>query len=269
MSRPIMVYAFMTILCLTTSLSQAANRTPIVLLNTPVEVTGTYGDNDVGVYFAQIGVHNGPIAQLVDTTVHANSADAAAATLRQAVSYRAPYLLVHSSCGGGTSWSCEQEVVFKIADNNVIRLGEIIGNDAGVRQGDRFRDRYDKLEQRVDGLSHAISPSFSLILNDANNTLVADTQATWSANQELWRNNAGIIAANEPDKAWKDRDWGTYFSAIVTNAALARYCNRGAELQSLLAEVEPKLDAAHRRFLSDALVKVVAGESPKQWRGTQ
>jgi hypothetical protein len=269
MSQSKATCALIAMLSLTTASSQAANRAPTPLLSTPVEVTGTFGDNDVGVYFAQISVHSGPIAQLVDTTVHANSADQAATKLRQALSYRAPYLLVHTSCGGGATRSCEREVVFKIAASNVVvRLGEIIGTATTIRAGDHFRDRYDKLEQRIDGLSQATSPTFTVMLSDVNNSLAVDTNATWITNQELWRNNAGTITANEPDKTWKDSEWETYFSAVVTNAALARYCDRNNELQALLQEVEPKLDATHRRSLSDALALVVPAQSPKQWRNT-
>jgi len=82
----------------------------------------------------------------------------------------------------------------------------------------------------------------------------------------MWQERAARIAATPPHRNWQDADWEPYFSALVSNAAVARYCNKTDELQQLLSTVNPLLDAEHRRVLADALSKVVPLERPRAWR---
>jgi hypothetical protein len=242
----------------------AAQAADITLLSSPVEVTATIKAEGDDIYAAQIGVHNGPIAQLVGTVVRGNNAAAVQNSLAKQVQWRSPYLLVHSSCGGGSAWNCDGEVVFKIANGNVLRLGDVIGTD--VFKSGHFYDVYDKLENQVTGLSHAASPSFVLVLDEVDTALKVNADLTWSNNATRWRERADQIAAAQPKREWLDADWEPYFSAVVSNAALARYCNKSEPLQQLLSAVNPVLDAEHRRLLTDALSKVVPLEAPKAWR---
>jgi len=241
-----------------------AQAADITLLSSPVEVTATIQAEGNDVFAAQIGVHNGPIAQLVGTVVRGNNAAALENALRKQLQWRSPYLFVHSSCDGGNAWNCDGEVVFKIANGNVLRLGDLIG--IGVFKSGHFYDVYDKLENQVTGLSHAASPSFVLVLDDVDAALKVNADLTWSNNATLWRERADKIAAAHPKREWLDADWEPYFSAVVSNAALARYCNKSEPLQQLLSAVNPVLDAEHRRLLSDALSKVVPLEAPRAWR---
>src|SRR5690349_17872380 len=95
----------------------AANTTQVTLLNEPVKVTADFDTAEVGNYVAaQIGVHNGPIAQLVTTNVRGKTASEVERTLKRQVIWHAPYLFVHAFCGGGNAWRCEGEVVFKVTD---------------------------------------------------------------------------------------------------------------------------------------------------------
>lgn len=266
---------------LTAALNQAALIAPVhaadnatmTLMSKPVEVTASFNTGDAGVYFAQISVHNGPIAYLVDTTLHANSRTAAEHVLSAQVRYRAPHLLVRSYCGGGTTWRCESTHVFKVADNSVMRMGMLAGAPDTVLRGNYFQDVYDKLEQQIDGpadgLSHDASPTFVVALMDDNNRLAVNGTLTWQINQSRWRSNAGLLTATEPAKQWSEAQWQDFMSALISNAALARYCERQAELTALLAEFEPKLDLSHRRMLTDALSRVVPAELPAKWRPAQ
>lgn len=246
----------------------AASTTQLTLLNEPIKVTGDFDTADIGNYVpVQIGVHNGPIAQLVTTSVIGKTASEVERTLKQQVAWHAPYLFVHASCGGGNAWRCEGEVAFKVTGTTITRLGDLIGGDTkDVYHDGYFFDVYDKLEAAVDGLSHATSPVFKIALDDVNGALSVNPELTWTSNANEWRKRAEFIATTHPNKDWQEAQWEDYFSAIVNNAALARYCNRRAELQSLLKTSEAELDAYRRRALADALSRVVPLEKPKAWR---
>jgi hypothetical protein len=242
----------------------SAQPAEVTLLDTPVKVTATIQARAEGGYAAQIGVHNGPIAQLVSTTTRGGTQAAAESALRKQVQWRAPYLFVHSSCDGNV-WRCEGEVVFRVMDGAVTRLGDLIGTASGVFKNGHFYDHYDKLEQQVPGLSHASSPSFVIVLDEVNGLLQVNAEATWSSNAAAWREHAAI-ANTQPNPDGLNAEWQRYFSAVVSNAALARYCNKAGELQQLLNAVNPVLDADQRRLLTDALSKVVPLERPRAWR---
>jgi len=245
----------------------AANATSLTLLSDPIEVTA---DVDTSGNYAsvQISVHNGPITQLVSTNVQGNSLATIERTLKRQVTWHDPYLLVHSSCGSGNAWRCESETVFKKTDSVVIRLGDLIGTATEVYKNGHFYDVYDKLEQQVDGLSQAASPNFKIVLNDINSNLTVNAAATWTVNAAAWTQRSTDITATHPEQSWNETEWEHYFSAVVNNAVLARYCQHSDELQQLLQTVEPELDTYHRRALADALSKVVPLERPKAWRKT-
>lgn len=245
----------------------AAAATQLNLLEEPIKVTASVNAADIGSFVsAQIGVHNGPITQLVSTSVHGKSLVEVEKVLKEQVTWHAPYLLVHSSCGGGNAWRCEGEAVFKVMNDSVARLGDLIGDASAVYRGGHFHDTYDKLENHVDGLSHASSPTFGIVLDDIDSILTVNATATWTDNADAWRKRAVYLADHHPDRSWSDADWEDYFSALMNSAVLARYCNRSEELQQLTKAVEPELDAYHRRAFTDALSKVVPLEKPKAWR---
>jgi len=244
-----------------------ANAESLTLLSDPIKVTAEV-DTSGSYASAQIGIHNGPITQLVNTNVQANSLAAIERTLKRQITWRDPYLLVHSSCGSGNALRCESETVFKKTDNAVIRLGDLVGTATAVYRNGRFYDVYDKLENQVDGLSHTPSPSFKIVLDDVDSSLIVNAAATWSSNANAWAQHTAELAAAHPEQSWGEPEWESYFYAVVNNAVLARYCQQNEELQQLLKTVEPKLDTYHRRALTDALSKVVPLEKPKAWRKT-
>ncbi len=244
---------------------QTAQAAELVLMDTPVKVTATVKALDEGGYAAQIGIHNGPIAQLVNTAVRANSQSNAERILRKQVRWQSPYLFVHSSCGGGRNLRCEGETVFKVVETVTVRLGDLIGAAPSVYTKGHFHDVYDKLDGKL-GIASELTPRFVLVLDDVNGKWVVNAAATWSGNANAWRTHADQIANTPPHKDWSETEWLPYFSALVSNAALARYCNKHDELQAVLNTVTPLLNTDQLRMVTDALSKVVPLELPKAWR---
>jgi len=229
----------------------------VVLMESPVKVTATLGSLQEGGTEARIGVHNGPVAQLVNSTLSGVSSAKAPSVLRKQISWREPYLLVHSSCSANSVRRCGGEVVFKIFDGKVIRMGDFLTTENPTFANGRFYDGYDKLGELVD---------FTIVMTDVDDALQVEPLLTWSANAAVWKIRSEHIASVHPARDWSDAEWEKYFSAVLNNAALARYCNQGDELQSLLDTVNPQLDVDHRRMLADELSKVVPLEKPKAWR---
>ncbi len=234
-----------------------ANADEIVLTDTPVKITATLQAQEEGSIDARIAVHNGPLAQLVGTTLTGVTLDNAGNALRHQLKWNAPYLLVHSSCNINSARPCEGNVVFKIVKNKVVRLGDFVMTGSPTLDGNRFYDGYDKLGEQAD---------FTIVMVEVNDALQINADATWAYNAANQKIYATRIASEQPARDWNDGEWDKYFDAVVNNAALARYCNRSEELQQLLDAVNPLLDAEHKRMLTDTLSKVVPLEMPKAWR---
>jgi len=239
------------------SITDSAHADDMVLMETPVKVTATLHSLIDGSTEARVAVHNGPVAQLVSTTLSGINSTNATNLLRKQISWHEPYLLVHSACNINSVRRCGGDVVFKLTDSKVIRLGDFVASENPTFTNNRFYDSYDKLDERV---------SFTIVMKDIDDALQVDPALTWSANTSVWKIRAAHIASTQPARDWSDLEWEKYFDAVLNNAALARYCNRSDELQSLLDTVNPVLDADHRRTLADELSKVIPLEKPKGWR---
>ena len=229
----------------------------LLLMESPVKVTATLHPLDEGGSEARIAVHNGPIAQLVNTTLSDLTTANAASLLRRQLSWQAPYLIVHSSCNINTVRRCGGDVVFKVMDGAILRLGDFVVTENPIYSVGKFYDDYDKLGEAI---------AFTLVLVDSHDVLQVDADATWASNAAVWKIRSTHIASVQPAHDWNDAEWEKYFDAVMNNAALARYCNRTEELQQLLDTANPLLDADHRRLLADNLSKVVPLEKPKAWR---
>lgn len=229
----------------------------LTLMDKPVKVTATVHALDEGGVAARFAVHNGPIAHLVNSTLSDVALDDAGPALRDQLSWHAPYLIVHSSCNINSVRRCGGDVVFKVFDDRVIRLGDFTTTDNPVFSNGYFYDGYDKLGEHV---------SFTIVMTDVHDQLRVDADGTWAANTAVWKIRAAHIAGTHPAPDWSDVEWQTYFNAVINNAALARYCNHMNELNQLLAQTSPLLDNYHRQLLADGLSKIVPLEVPKQWR---
>ena len=229
----------------------------VTLMDKPVKVTATVRALEEGGIDARFAVHNGPIAHLVNSILSNVGLNNAEPALRKQLSWQDPYLIVHSSCSVNSVRRCGGDVVFKISDGNVIRLGDFIITEHPVFIDGRFYDGYDKLGEQI---------GFTIVMTDVNNALQVDADATWASNADVWKIRAAHIASTQPASDWSDAEWEKYFDAVMNNAALARYCNRREELDRLMNKVNPLLDADHRRQLADNLSKVTPLEKPKAWR---
>jgi len=234
----------------------------VTLLDTPVKVTATFTGLDEGGYAAQIGVLNGPITQLVHSVLRTDSTANAQRLLRKQVLWRAPYLFVHSSCGGGRGLRCEGEAVFKVTDGVAMRLGDVIGTVSTIYAQGHFIDVYDKLDTQL-RLTLQTTPSFAIVLDDVNGKLAVNAPATWSRNAAAWQANADLMANTRPSGGDMAPQ---YLTALLSNAALARYCNRSEELQALLSMEKLTLSADQMQLVTDTLAKVIPMELPKAWR---
>ncbi len=259
MSKAVLLSMIMVLAALTTHAAE------IALLETPVKVTASLNARDEGGYAAQIGVHNGPIAQLVSTVVSASTQTEAERLLRKQVLWRAPYLFVHSSCGHGRNLRCEGETVFKVAEGAAMRLGDVIGTAPAVYSQGQFLDVYDKLEGQL-RVAPELTPRFVIVLDDAGRQFAVNAAATWSGNADTWRVHTGRLAVTRPGSTWSESELSEYLYALVSNAALARYCNRHNELQQLLNDAQRVLSAGQLRTVADALSKVAPLELPRTWR---
>ncbi len=262
MSKALLMSVAVSLATFTGYATQAAE---VALLETPVKVTATLNARAEGGFAAQIGVHNGPIAQLVSTMVLANTQSDAERVLRRQVQWRSPYLFVHSSCGHGRSLRCEGETVFKVIDATATRLGDVIGTAPAVYHQGHFLDVYDKLDGQLE-LTPELTPRFVIVLDDAGRQFAVNAAATWSGNADAQREHANLMATASADGTVSEAELSQYVSALVSNAALARYCNRHDELQQLLSSARSVLAVGQLRLVTDALSRVVPLELPKVWR---
>jgi hypothetical protein len=236
----------------------------LTLLESPVRVTANFNALDEGGYAAQIGVLNGPITQLVHTVVHADAATNVQRVLRKQVQWRAPYLFVHSSCGGGRALRCEGEAVFKVVEGAAIRLGDVIGTAPAIYNQNHFVDVYDKLDDRS-SLTLDVVPSFFIVLDDVGDKFSVNASATWLRNANIWQANSDLLANTKPSGTGSEMS-PQYFTALIRNAALARYCNRDEQLQALLSVEKLTLTADQMRLVTETLAKVTPLELPRSWR---
>jgi len=227
------------------------------LMQSPVRVTATVNPVDEGGFSAQFAIHNGPLAQVVGTTMTGVPLQQAEDALRHQLTWRAPYLLVHSSCNINSVRRCEGNVIFKVAGSKVTRLGDFVDTDTAVLNKGRFYDSYDKLGEQIE---------FTVVLRDINDDLQVDDEATWAHNVDSWTTRANYITNATAAGGSTDTERERYFSSILNNAALARYCNHTDALEQLLSSVNLRLDLDHRRQLADTLSKVLPLEKPKLWR---
>lgn len=247
------------------SMTDRAHADEMTVRDTPIKVTASFNALDEGGYAAQIAIHNGPITNLVHSVLDVGSPAKAQRLILKQVQWKAPYLFVHSSCGGGRSLNCEGEAVFKLVDGVATRLGDVIGNGLDVYSRGQFLDVYDKLEGKL-GATVEPTPSFVLVLDDNNGQLVVNAYATWGRNESIWSKRNQQLSAPLLNKFGMSSEGPHLDAALISAAALARYCGQDAELQTLLDAAKQKLNADEMRVLTDAISKVVPLEPPRAWR---
>ena len=87
----------------------------------------------------------------------------ALAVQKKHITWKGPYLLVRSECGGGNAWRCDRDAIFAARSGQLIQLGEVYaGSRTTSYQSYRngyFGDVYDKLENNA-LTGHATAPFF-------------------------------------------------------------------------------------------------------------
>ena len=149
-------------------------------------------------------------------------------------------------------------------DGVATRLGDVIGDGTDVFTHGQFVDVYDKLEGKSGEIEP--TPSFVLMLDDDNGRLVVNAYATWQRNDSLWNKGNQQLAAPLMGKLGIGSEHPHLNTALLSSAALARYCNQDAELQALLDKASKSLSADELRVVTDVISKVVPLELPKAWR---
>jgi hypothetical protein len=244
------------------------------LIDSPIPVTAKLENNDPDRRQVLFQVGEGPLVSEVHSFVPMRNWPAASQELRGHVIWRPPFLFVLSD-NGGNCWDCSGAAIFKVTGHAFRRIGDL-NNDirpaAGPpRIGDHFVTRYSRLEQEI-GFCHGCAPSFLVSLDEHDGLLRVNEAATWSLNRKNWEKNDQMIRRvltkiipdpkSEDQLFWKRE---TALSALISNAALAKYCGRSHALQDLLAVAEPSLDNHARKRLDDALAIVVPSELPSAW----
>jgi len=232
------------------------------LTRTPVPVEATFVDNFEGAFHVRILLHGSERTESVGTVIVAKDEATALASLRQAVVWKPPYLLVRAECGGGNRHDCYREAVFKVVDTRVERLGQLVANDANppgltFRHGRRF---VDVCEQSVSALCHACWPSFFVELEEADGKFSVLPQETWDANRSTWNEDAAFLSQHPAG------DEERFLIALTRSALLAKYVGRESELAALMRDSASALTPQNRQVLTAALAKVMPLQPPSAGR---
>ena len=239
--------------------------------NTPVKIIASLENNIENGEEVVFRIGNGVIPQLVHSYFPEIFWPEADKRLTEKVIYRPPYIFVFSD-SGGNCWDCSGVAIFKLAQDTVIRIGDLGGQDSATltqNRKDYFVTPYSKLES-AKGFCHACSPWFRIVLKDVNDELLVDGEATWAINQALWEKNNQTFKRNanlgksadlEERMTWDNE----IFPALVSNAALAKYCRKNVELAELIRFAKSKLDEESRQRLDENLDLVNPLETPAIW----
>jgi hypothetical protein len=212
--------------------------------------------------------------QVVSTAVSSNTLDGALRSLRDRTVWRSPYLFIHVERGTGTRADGSREAIFELEDGKIHALGQLVdkGDGPTLYHGRRFVDYWGTESSQIVGLCHGCVPTLTVALIDRDGKLEVRRSATWSANQDMWLANTMLIAQGPPPPTADSDSDATfsarlaYFQAVMKNAALAKYCWKSKELDELLAQATPHLNAEQRQDLKDGLSSVMPLTPPSEMR---
>ena len=195
----------------------------------------------------------------------------AVGVLKQTIGWKDGYLFVRQECGGGNMWRCDVDQIFAVRSDRLIRVGEEAGGSRSQGPGAFFRsgyfvDMYDRLETN-DLTTHAGAPSFAIYMKERSGALVVDLARTWKEGRATYRKNRKEIMVVGREGALDTRTRSeTLASLLLHNAALARYCNRGAEFDETMRDARQLLPAARWETFATLVQRVTPGELPAPYR---
>ena len=225
----------------------------------------TLGERDGHLWNFYIEVAHAGQTETISTTFFADTYPAAVRHLRKAVAWRPPYLFVVSECGGGNTWSCEMEGVFRIEGGRFADLGPFVveGETTAATSYDHgyFLDLYDKLEDKAP-LSHAGVPNFSIAFRERDGHLALDLEETWRRNrQEV----LDTLAKDWPTSREEPCD-ESRMAPFAQALAIARYCDKEDVVVQIFAKAARVLTPDDLESLDQVGQMVFPGELPSQWR---
>ena len=173
-----------------------------------------------------------------------NTAGQAFDTIKKGTRWDGKYLMVRTECGGGNAWRCNRDVIFTLASDRLRFLGEVFGGGrekpARSREGMYFGDIYDKFE--MNGLTdHATAPAFWLALYEKDGELKADLSLTWLRNRDDFQRRTREIEDFVKGRGAKAGAEEGIRAPFLSNAVLAKYCERRDEAARLVKLAEAHL----------------------------
>ena len=253
----------------------AAEEGTIKLLDSPVPVVAAIGSRTDTYSIVVFHVGGNGRTKSVHSLIGGAWSDTAKQRLRDKIVWQSPYLFILSN-SSGNCWNCSGAAIFRIQGGTVRRLGDLNTYDARNRVPWRdgyFVTTYTKLEMKT-GFCAACAPRFLVQLKDGGDRLIVNAIGTWTLNHPRWQENEQkilqSISKGVPRRETEEwMNWNNnVFSAIIENAALAKYCHHGQALRSLLKVVEPILEKQDKERLLGALATVTPGESPEHLNRT-
>jgi|GEM_PF-2297390 len=215
-------------------------------------------------YVFTITVHGSPLDQILTSAVSAATLEDAVKLMRGGALWRSPYLYVHIERGVGARPDSSREAIFELTAGQLRPLGQLVdkGEAPTWYSGRRFTDYWETAASQV----------VTVKLMERDGKLEVRRGATWSANQDAWTANAQLIAAPPSDvdgNAATPESFSAhlvYFQAVLSNAMLAKYCMKTAELTQLLSSTASHLNAQQRQDLQEGLATVRPLTPPSEAR---
>lgn len=177
-----------------------------------------------------------------------NGLDEAVSRIKDGTEWKDEYLFLPSECGGGNMWRCNTAEVFTVRGDKLIRIGSV----AREYENGLFYDVYAGLEDN-ELTSHASAPEFTVVMREVDGRFVVDLDLTWENNP---RTSLTEVDENQPTEG------ETPVSAILFNAALAKYCDRKEELARYTEEARTHLDADQFSRFNRMMSRVKPGQPP-------
>lgn len=236
---------------------QAIAAESLVILKTPLEVVATYEEpgyegKDCGLFTVILSVSDGSKTESEKALPLrcGNAKRSLKSQLRKLVSWRPPYLALHTNCGLSNGWNCDTKVIYSYRNGKLTRLGHV--NALVFLSGQTyFRKNYTVIEYN-DLVAHT-GASLPLVLRDDGSAFEFDAGMTWKLNHE--RYNKFLYSGSRCD-AKRPKCEHNFKVAAVFNSTLAKLTGKQPELQSVLARAKIRLSEEEFRQLTDMLLKV-------------
>jgi hypothetical protein len=173
-------------------------------------------------------------------------------TLKKSVSWRPPFLTVRISCGSGNSWTCNEQVLYKVERGSAVRLGKIGDYLPGAKEP-LFLKTFDWFE--VNALVAHLGRPVRLVLRLKRGRLQYDPELTWILNYEAYEENQMRMLHCGPRK-YPPCDDLDYKIALLFNATVVKVTGRDAQFKRALARAKRGPRAGEHEVVFNMLMRV-------------